>query len=86
MQIDSLDELKVAFARWRQAKRHVREEVPEDLLARARVTAEAYGVKETVQAVRLERSRILRCRGRRAKAELVPARPTFSRLERRHRS
>jgi hypothetical protein len=85
MKVDSLDELKVAFARWRRAKRHVRETVPDELLVRARRAAEAHGVKEVVRAIRVERSRLFRRRqDEGATAALKPARaaalPAFSRL------
>jgi hypothetical protein len=88
MRVDSLSELKVAFAGWRRGKRHVREAVPGELLERARRSAEVHGVKEVVRAIRLERSRLY---GRRRKERLhaapvttsaiVPAPPTFTRLE-----
>lgn len=68
MKVDSLDELKVVFAMWRQAKRHVREAVPDDLLRRARRAAKAHGVKAVVKAVRVERSRIFRCQRQDARA------------------
>ena len=58
MRVDSLEELKVAFTRWRRAKRHVRETVPDDLLLRARRAAKEHGVKEVVRAIRVERSRL----------------------------
>jgi hypothetical protein len=85
MRVDSLDELKVAFARWRRAKRHVRETVPDDLLLRARRAAKEHGVKEVVRAIRVERSRLF---GRRQEeggtAAPAPTRrpqlPAFSRL------
>lgn len=85
MRVDSLEELKVAFARWRRAKRHVREPVPDELLLRGRRAAKEHGVKEVVRAIRVERSRLL---GRRQEeggtAAPTPARrpqmPAFSRL------
>jgi len=80
MKVDSLGELKIAFAIWRQAKRHVREAVPDDLLERARRTARVHGVTEVVKAVGVERSRIFRRHQQGATAALLPARPAFSRL------
>src|SRR5213078_2015132 len=73
MKVDSLSELKAAFAGWRRGKRHVREAVPEELLERARRAAAVHGVKEVVRAIRVERSRLF---GRRR-----DERPAFSRLE-----
>jgi hypothetical protein len=85
MKVDTLDELRVAFRRWRRAKRHVREAVPDELLVRARRAAEAYGERDVVRAIRMERSRLFRRRqDEGAKAGLTAARPTalpaFSRL------
>jgi hypothetical protein len=84
MKVDSLDELKTAFARWRRAKQYVREEVPEKLLERARRAVETHGVKEVVQAIRVDRSRLFRPRRAGATAAVTPARapspPAFSRL------
>jgi hypothetical protein len=81
MKVDSLDELRVAFARWRRAKRHVREAVPEELLVRARRAAEQHGVKAVVRAIQVERSRLFRDHGRDGAAPAPPpGRPAFSRL------
>jgi hypothetical protein len=85
MRVDSLEELKVAFARWRRAKRHVRETVPDDLLLRARRAAKEHGVKEVVRAIRVERSRLFRRRQEKGgTAAPAPAHgsplPAFSRL------
>lgn len=87
MKVDSLSELRVAFAVWRRGKRHVREAVPEELLERARRAAEVHGVKEVVRAIRLERSRLFRRRrDERPPTGLtmppaLPGVPAFSRLE-----
>jgi hypothetical protein len=83
--VETVDELRVAFARWRRAKRHLREPVPDELLVRARRAAEAHGVKDVVQAIRVERSRLFRGRQEEgARAAVKPARsaalPAFSRL------
>ena len=37
MKVDSLDELRSAFAEWWRRKKHAREAMPEELLARARL-------------------------------------------------
>lgn len=85
MKVESLDELKVAFARWRRGKRHLREAVPNDLLVRARGAAEVHGVKEVVRAIRVERSRLFRRRQDEGATAArpptrLPALPVFSRL------
>lgn len=87
MKVDSLSELRAAFAEWRRGKQHVREAVPEGLLERARRGAEAHGVKEVVRAAGLERSRLFRRRpeARSATGSTMPPAqpviPAFSRLE-----
>lgn len=91
MKDESLDELRRAFEGWRRTKKHVREPVPGNLLARARRCTKRYGVAEVVRATRLERARLFRVRAgdreghRRPEAEKnervdAPA-PAFSRLE-----
>jgi hypothetical protein len=81
MKVESLDELKVAFSRWRRAKRHVREVVPDDLLVRARRAAELHGITAVVKAVQVERSRLFRHQhGEGATAARPPGQPVFTRL------
>ena len=62
MKVDSLDELRSAFAEWRRRKRHAREAMPEELLARARRATEKHGVTAVVAATRVERARLFRSR------------------------
>jgi hypothetical protein len=87
MKVDSLSELRAAFAEWRRGKRHVREAVPDRLLERARRAVEVHGDKEVVRAVRLERSRLFRHRPEERSAPALtmrpaqPVLPAFSRLE-----
>jgi hypothetical protein len=89
IKVDSLDELKSAFAEWRSRKKHAREAMPEKLLARARRTAKKHGIAAVARVTRVERARLFRNRPTQMKAheamstpktprELVP---TFSRLE-----
>jgi hypothetical protein len=89
MKVDSLNDLKAGFAGWRRGKRHVREAVPDELLERARRVAEVHGVKEVVQAIRVDRLRLFG-RGRDERPAPAPALtmpparpaiPAFSRLE-----
>ena len=85
MKDDSLGELRSAFAEWRRRKKHAREAVPEELLARARRATEKHGVRAVVGVTRVERARLFRSRpaGRRApdaKTKGEPRSvPTFSR-------
>jgi hypothetical protein len=89
MQIDALDELEYAFAEWRRRKKHVRERMPEELLARARRASREHGVTAVVRVSGVERARLFRTRPQ-AKApgaastmaRLTPTWvPTFSRLD-----
>ena len=87
MKVDSLDELRSAFAEWRRRKKHPREAMPEALLARARRVAEKHGVRAVVGVTQVERARLFRSRraGRKAQdgqtAGVRRSVPTFSRLE-----
>lgn len=60
MRVDSLKELQSAFAQWRKRKKHVREAMPETLLARARRSADRHGGEAVARAVGVNRSRLLR--------------------------
>lgn len=88
MPVDSLNELKSAFVQWRSRKKHVREPMPEELLARARHAAKVHGVVAVVGATGVERARLFRVKPARTKApmrtepqaEPRPV-PTYSRLE-----
>ena len=88
MKVDSLDELKSAFAEWRRSKQHARERTPDELVGRARRAAKMHGVKAVVAVTRVDRARLFRTTPSRVKAqeatstksEDVPI-PTFSRLE-----
>ena len=82
--VDSLDELKTAFAKWRRMKKHSREAIPEELLARARRTAKVHGVPAVVRVTRVERGRLFRNRhGAMSTTTKGPPEsvPTFSRLK-----
>jgi hypothetical protein len=90
MKVDSLDELKAAFAAWRKRKKHAREPMPEDLRIRARRATKKHGVTAVVRVTRVERARLFRTTPARtktngatsAKPKDVPKSvPTFSRLE-----
>ena len=87
MRVESLDELRSAFAEWRGRKKYVREPMPEELLARARRATEWHGVRAVVGVTRVERARLVRSRpaGSKATEERTkgerPLVPTFSRLQ-----
>jgi hypothetical protein len=89
MPVDSLNDLKSAFAQWRSSKKHVREPVPEELLALARHATKMHGVAAVVGATRVERARLLRVEPARTKQQAPIMRrqaqcatvPAYSRLE-----
>jgi hypothetical protein len=87
MKVDSLDELRSAFAEWRRRKKHVREAMPEELLARARRATDKHGVTAVVGVTRVERARLFGSRpaGRKTPDEKAKGEPrsiaAFSRLE-----
>jgi hypothetical protein len=89
MKVDSLDELKAAFAGWRRSKKHAREPMPEELRIRARRATKKHGVTAVVRVTRVERARLLRATPARTKPNGATSRPkdvpgsvpTFSRLE-----
>lgn len=90
MKVDSLEELRWAFAEWRSEKKHVREAMPEELLARARRATGKHGLTAVVRVTRVERARLFRVRPVRKKVQAVTSAkpkgvpglvPTFSRLE-----
>lgn len=83
---ESLAELGEAFAAWRRRKRHVREAVPGDLMARARTAARHHGPAAVGRATGVQRDRLVVARAERSKgagrssaaASMVPA---YSRVE-----
>ena len=90
MKVDSLDELKAAFAAWRRSKKHAREPMPEDLRIRARRATKKHGVTAVVRVTRVERARLFRTTPARTKPngatsakpkDVAGSVPTFSRLE-----
>jgi hypothetical protein len=83
---ESLVELGAAFAAWRRRKRHVREAVPEALMARARAAARQHGPAAVGRATGVQRARLVVARAERRgvagrstpAASIVPA---YSRVE-----
>ena len=60
MKVDSLDELQAAFAAWRRQKKHPRETMPKELVARAHRAARKHGERAVVRVTRVERGRLFR--------------------------
>ncbi len=83
---ESLVELKEAFVAWRSRKRHAREAVPGDLMARALAAARHHGPAAVGRATGVRRDRLVVARAERgegakrsvAAASIVPA---YSRVE-----
>lgn len=83
MTVESLDELKKAFEVWRRKKRHVREPVPDELMARVRRAMGVHGCGPVARATKIDRRRLERARARRGKRRNVAAAaaPSFTRVE-----
>ena len=84
MTVESLDELKKAFEVWRRRKRHVREPVPDELMARVRRAMGVHGLGPVSRATKIDRRRLERGRARRSRRRKVAAAaavPSFSRVE-----
>ena len=60
MKVDSLDELQAAFAAWRSKKKHARESMPQELVARAHRAAKKHGERAVVRVTQVERGRLFR--------------------------
>jgi len=80
MKVDSLNELKAAFDRWRSKKRYIRERVPDELWERALRASNVHGMTGVARATKIELSRLSE-RGKRSKTCRASAVATFSRLE-----
>jgi hypothetical protein len=85
MRVDSVEQLKMAFARWRRQKKHTREAIPAELMERARRGIEVHGWGPVRRATRIE----ARCVGLGKKkvgggnthASAEMKRPAYSRME-----
>ena len=83
MKVESLEELRAAFAEWRRKKKHPREAVPEELLVRARRVAKTQGTQPVVRALKVDRRRLEGTRTR-VEGEGGPGRarvPSYTRVE-----
>jgi hypothetical protein len=80
---ESLAGLRDAFDAWRKRKRHVREAVPEDLMARARAAARQHGPAAVSRATRVQRDRLVVARTERSQvgAGATSIVPAYSRVE-----
>ena len=80
---ESLAGLREAFEAWRRRKRHAREAIPVDLVARARAAARRHGPAAVSRATRVSRDRLVVARVARSQAGAVAASivPAYSRVE-----
>jgi hypothetical protein len=80
---ESLAGLRDAFDAWRRRKRHVREAIPGDLLARARAAARQHGPAAVSRATRMQRDRLVVARMDRSQvgAGATSIVPAYSRVE-----
>lgn len=80
---ESLAGLREAFDAWRSRKRHAREAVPGDLMARARAAARHHGPAVVSRATRVERGRLVVVRPERGRAgpDAASIVPAYSRVE-----
>jgi hypothetical protein len=78
-----LKDLKDAFDAWRSGKRHVREAVPADLMARACVAARRHGPAAVSRATKVQRGRLVvgRTKGGQGGAGAASIVPAYSRVE-----
>jgi hypothetical protein len=81
VKVDTLEQLGAAFGEWRRGKKHPREKVPEELLKRARRSAEVHGEERVVRIAKVARRRLTGtwCAGG-SGGKAAPA-PAYSRLE-----
>ena len=80
---ESLVGLRAAFDAWRSRKRHAREAVPVDLMARAHAAARHHGPAAVSRATRVRRDRLMVARTERSQAVAGAASivPAYSRVE-----
>jgi len=76
---DSLEQLSVAFGRWRAERRHAREKMPERLVMRARRAAQTFGLARVSRAVKVDRRRLEGAEP--ARGDPVAVTPAYSRVE-----
>lgn len=78
---ESLAGLKEAFDAWRRRKRHAREAVPADLLARAGAAARQHGPAAVSRATRVSRGRLVVARLGQTQVGAASIVPAYSRVE-----
>jgi len=81
--VESLEELKAAFSKWRSQKKHRRDRTPEELVKRARAAAEIHGVGRVAREMRIDGRHLIEGseypKGRRKAASRSA--PAYSRVE-----
>ena len=79
MKSDSLEQLSIAFGRWRAERRHAREKTPERLVMRARRAAQTFGLARVSRAVKVDRRRLEGAEP--ARVNPVAVTPAYSRVD-----
>ena len=88
--MESLDGLKSAFSKWRRSKKHIREGIPDELIARAQRCVTTYGLASVARATGVDSSRLQQRKAAGPKVFAASKRrpqsggeaaPEFSRLE-----
>lgn len=80
---ESLSGLREAFEAWRRRKRHAREAIPAELMARARAAARHHGSAAVSRATGVSRDRLVVARADRGQASEGAASivPAYSRVD-----
>ena len=82
MSVESLEQLKAAFSKWRSQKKHRRDQTPEELVRRARAAAKVHGVGRVAREMRIDGRHLIdgsqypKGRGKAARSA-----PSYSRVE-----
>lgn len=82
MSVESLEQLKAAFSKWRSQKRHRRDQTPEELVRRARAAAKVHGVGRVARETRIDGRHLIdgseypKVRGKAARSS-----PSYSRVD-----
>jgi hypothetical protein len=79
MKINSLDELKTAFEKWRSNKRYVQEPMPKELWERTLKAVDVHGLTDVARVTKIKRGRLEKKTNK--KKARKAAIPSFSRVE-----
>jgi len=80
VKVDSLEELSLAFAKWRRGKRHPREAMPPELMDRARRAAGVHGRGCVARALKIDSGRLREASWAKSRGGAASM-PAYSRVE-----